>query len=244
MENSNKNKDHETHYCCDARLKEKGGQTTCCACDFHDGCEIGNIKLNIVSPLIPKNECCCEIDGKKVCCSDCSCRLPKSEEKKCDGCLRNLPIQNGYHFSLDGHIDTYCSKERYVPKSEEAQPEYLGYEDVKTGKFHPKSEEKCEHKEDDLNCEHFPSEVKPSNWEIEFDKLCTGKSGNMTWAIENTHLKDFIRSTLSHSKTLILEEVEKFRNNIGKFPYEGVAFTHKYVDKKLEDLLKVIKEGK
>lgn len=52
-----KNKsDHETHYSCDARLKEKGGQATCCACDFHDGCEIGNIKLNIIGDTLKKQE--------------------------------------------------------------------------------------------------------------------------------------------------------------------------------------------
>lgn len=37
----------------------------------------------------------------------------------CDGCLRGLPKQDSMHFSKEGHIDSYCQKDRYVSNGEQ-----------------------------------------------------------------------------------------------------------------------------
>lgn len=31
---------HETHYCCNARLKAEGGKAKCCSCKPHEGCDM------------------------------------------------------------------------------------------------------------------------------------------------------------------------------------------------------------
>jgi hypothetical protein len=96
--------------------------------------------------------------------------------------------------------------------------------------------EECQHEIESNMCEpycrkclmRYPSEVKPSNgeeWEKEFDKeynwfaqvkITPREAGdykqaellNSYYRATGERLKDFIRQTLSHSKTLILEEVE------------------------------------
>lgn len=75
---------------------------------------------------------------------------------------------------------------------------------------------KCGRKLDKSNKDNFCHNAhceykiapKEEEWEIEFDKLCTGKSGNMTWAIENTHLKSFIKKEIE--KARVSEDKEKY----------------------------------
>lgn len=44
------------------------------------------------------------------------------------------------------------------------------------------------------------------SWSERFDKLCTGKSGNMTWAIDNSKMKDFISKELELERQKAKEE--------------------------------------
>ena len=34
--------DHETHNVCNERLEREGGKATCCDCDPHEGCTLGD----------------------------------------------------------------------------------------------------------------------------------------------------------------------------------------------------------
>jgi len=38
------------------------------------------------------------------------------------------------------------------------------------------------------------------NWEEELNKLCTGKSGNMTWVFENSAVKEYVRTLLKQAE--------------------------------------------
>jgi len=47
------------------------------------------------------------------------------------------------------------------------------------------------------------------NWEKEFDKLCTGGSGNITWAVQNTDMKAFIHQLLSDQRQEMVKKAKE-----------------------------------
>lgn len=122
---------------------------------------------------------------------ECECHLGDSlrkqeEVNQCDGCLRNLPIQNGAHYTKDGRIDTYCQRERYTPKVATSEKEIKGGFATTAG----------------MNTESFEkvwgTSHESEDWEAEFEKIDT-EIINESWArIQNPFIskkiaKDFIR---------------------------------------------------
>jgi len=245
MENPNKNK--EVSKCCRAEPKQNmdwfrlshAPRYLCSRCGL----------AFVPSPLIPKSECkLCTPCVEAFC--ECSCHLPKSEEKKepkyqCKSCRKLFPkakiIEDALYF--------YCHD--CYPAPSEVKPS--GCERCEHGTFPCFSSGICK--------------VKPNNgeeWEIEFDKIPQPDKIQQHRDFGDRDMidfcqdiiKPFIRQTLSHSKTLILEKIEGMKKPISrvqkelhakgiKGELESEIMKPQYAhNKTIDDIIKVIKEGK
>jgi hypothetical protein len=229
MENSNKNKDCEYEKHLSLKAHPSGG-----------GCH-------------------CKI---KCDCPKCSPLIPKSEEKKCTcGGIMGLKKVAGvvhtfekctFESKAPSEVKPYnlecgkCNRTYKGAELEEPCPFCLevkpSKENCKTkGCFHKHSEgsEYC------LSCLIMREETKPSNgeeWEELYDVLAKCRF-KFEYGREIDFLKEYITKRLSHSKTLILEEVEKKKSHstMKNRSVNSIEYEDGY-NKGIDDALSVIKD--
>ncbi len=198
MENSNKNK--EVSKCCGASkaFKDIKGRFA----EFADVC------FKCGKPFSPL--------------------IPKSEEKKCARCLGiysgdNHVCCSGFNFKAHSEVKPYnleCGKCNRTYKGAELEEPCLFCLEVKPSEENCKTKG-CFHKHSErseycLSCLIMREETKPSNgeeWEELYDVLAKCRF-KFEYGREIDFLKEYITKRLSHSKTLILEEVEKLEELI------------------------------